>query len=499
MAESLSAARSRIKRWRENPVAFAYDNFKFEPDHWQRKALEVFPSMDAEKQRISLQACAGPGKSAILAICGWNFLCCYGDHNDHPKGAAVSVTQDNLKDNLWPEFAKWQGRSQFLLEAFAWTKERIFAKDHPETWFLSARSWSKSANPEEQGRTLSGLHSKYILALIDESGDIPLPVLKAGEQALSTGPKFGKIIQAGNPTSLDGMLYAAATKLRDQWFVIRITGDPDDPDRSNRIDIDWARRQIAAYGRDDPWVKPYILGEFPAASINALIGIEDVEAAMRRHLSVDKYEWAQKRLGIDAARFGDDKWVIFPRQGLAAFKPVDMRNPRSHDVVARVAVAKNRFGSEREFFDDTGGYAAGAIDGLIQAGYSPTPVNFAGKAIDPRFYNRRAEMLWSAAQWVKRGGALPNVPDLVGEMVAHTYSFKSGKLIVIEKDRVKEQIGRSPNYFDALGLTFAEPDMPAALVAGMRQASHASTEFDPVRDEAVMPAIADFDPMRETI
>ena len=90
----------------------------FEPDRWQAKALKVFPSQDPQEIRQSLQACAGPGKTAILAIMGWNFISCYWDREDHPKGAVVSTTWVNLHDNLWPDFAKWSNRSPFLQAAF---------------------------------------------------------------------------------------------------------------------------------------------------------------------------------------------------------------------------------------------------------------------------------------------------------------------------------------------------------------------------------------------
>lgn len=497
-----AAAASRIAQWRRDPVSFVRDNFKAEPDAWQHKALAEFARGDIAAHRISLQACVGPGKTAVLAWLGWNFLSCYGTRDDHPKGLAVAVTADNLKDNLWPELAHWRNRSPFLTGAFEWTKERVFARDHPETWFIAARSWSKTADAEEQGRTLSGLHSKFVLVLVDESGGIPLPVLKAGEQALGN-VTFGRIVQAGNPTSLDGMLYAAATKLRHLWAVIRITSDPDDPDRTPRVDAEWAREQIRTYGRDNPWVMSSILGMFPPASINSLLGVEEVEAAMRRHHTADVYDWSQKRLGIDAARFGDDPWVIFPRQGLAAFKPVVMRNPRSHDVVARVIAAKTKWGSEREFFDGSGGYAAGAVDGMIQAGHAPAEVSFSGRATDPRFYNKRAEMHWLLSEWVKRGGALPAVAELVAELTAPTYTFKDSKIIIEDKDQIKKRIGRSPNFADALALTFAEPEMPKgdallALFGGPR--NHARDDFDPFRDQGQASAAAhEFDPFRPDI
>jgi hypothetical protein len=101
---------------------------------------------------------------------------------------------------------------------------------------------------------------------------------------------------------------------------VTITGDPDDPKRSPNISLDYARQQIASYGRENPWVMVNVLGQFPPSSINALLGVEDVEAAMKRHLLRHQYDWAQKRLGIDVARFGDDRTIIFPRQGLASFR-----------------------------------------------------------------------------------------------------------------------------------------------------------------------------------
>lgn len=481
----MTPAQKKIQHWRENPIAFVYDNFKVDPDIWQRKALTAFGDHDTRKLRIALRACVGPGKSAVLAWCGWNFLSCYGEEGHHPKGAAVSVTSDNLKDNLWPEFSKWQSRSEWLLRAFEWTKERIYARSHSETWFLSARSFNKAADPEAQGRTLSGLHSKYVLALIDESGEIPLPVVKAAEQALSERDcYFGRILQAGNPSSLDGMLYAAATSLAHLWLNIRITGDPDDPDRSPRIDIDWAREQIKTYGRHDPWVKYSILGEFPEASINKLLGPEEVEAAMSRHLSQDKYDFAQKRIGFDVAFEGDDSSILFPRQGLAAFRFVEMRGLNSPDQAARFMRAKEKFESEMDFIDDTGGWSKGIQDFLRQAGIAITPVNFAGKALDSRYFNSRAEMYWTMAQWVKNGGALPDDPQLKRELLAPTYSLKNGKFIIEDKGQIKKRLGFSPDKADGLALTFAIPDMPKTLrIPGIEPKSGMVKEYDPYRED----------------
>jgi hypothetical protein len=447
---------------------FVTECLKVTPDLWQIEALEALGSADKNKSRISLQACAGPGKSSCLAWAALWFLSCMGSKGEHPKGAVVAITRDNLKDNIFPEISKWLNRSEFLKFSLEWTKERVFAKDHPETWFLSARSWSKTANEDEQGRTLSGLHSKYVLYIIDESGEVPVSVLKAAEQGMSNC-EWGKIVQAGNPTSLEGMLYAAATTLREKWHVISITGDPDDPKRSPRIDIEWAREQIGKYGRSDPWVMSYILGKFPPSSINALLSLDEVDIAMKRNLRPDQFQFAQKRLGIDCARFGMDANVIFPRQGLFAGRPVELRGDRTEVIAARAMQAKMRWGSEIEFVDGTGGYGAGVIDAMLQGGGNPLEINFSGKAIDPRYFNKRSEIYFLMAEWVKRGGHLPNIPQLRKELPSITYTFHNGKFRVEEKEQIKKRLGFSPDYSDALCLTFSLPEMPAASAYELQQ------------------------------
>lgn len=484
---SIEPASDLILDWRYNPARFVYDNFNVDPDAWQIEALQSLS--DPTCKRISLQACAGPGKSAVLAWAGLWFLACWGDKYEHPKGAAMSVTRENLRDNLWAEFSKWQSRSDYLKGAFKWTGERLSSVEHPETWFLSARSFPKTANSEEQGRTLSGLHSKYIMYLIDESGDINPSVLRSAEQGIGGhDQQFAKIVQAGNPTSETGMLHAAATTLAHLWKIIRITGDPDDPRRSPRIDIENARTQIETYGRDNPWVMAYILGQFPPGGINTLLAVNEVDEAMGRRVKHDDYAYSQKRLGIDVARFGDDRTTIFPRQGLVSFRPAIMRNANTSDISARVAAAKRKWNSELELVDGTGGYGAGVIDQLRIGGHSPLEIHFSGKAIDARYLNKRAEMWFEMADWIKRGGSLPKDGDLKRELTAPTYTFNKGKFQLEDKDQIKKRLGFSPDLADALALTFALPEaegihnVEGAPIARRATMKH---EYDPLDESRI--------------
>jgi hypothetical protein len=347
-----------------------------------------------------------------------------------------------------------------LREGFTWHKTRIVAKDHPETWWMSARTWPKGADREQQANTLAGLHADFLLFIMDEAGGIPDAVMAAAEAGLAnvTGAdKEAHILIAGNPTHLEGPLYRACTQERHLWHVTEITGDPDDPKRSPRVSADWAREQIQKYGRDNPWVLVNVFGRFPPSSLNTLLGPDDVRAAMQRHHREPAYDHAARILGVDVGREGDDPSVVFPRQGVAAFAPKVMRNVDGIQGAGYVASRLRDWDVDAVFIDNTGGFGGSWLDQLRALQFRPIGVHFAGKAIDPRYFNKRAEMWFLMAQWVKDGGALPDVPELVAELSIPTYFFHQDKLQIEDKDQVKARLGWSPNHADALGLTFAAP------------------------------------------
>lgn len=482
----MTPAQAKLKSWRENPIQYVYDNFKVDADLWQKDFLESLVSGSGPRRRRAMKACTGPGKSAALSWAGWWRLSCFADKGEHPKGAALSGEgADNLRDNLWAEFPKWQARSDFLMAAFRWGAERIVSQYHSETWFLSARSYPKDANSEAIGRSLSGLHSRYPFILLDETGDMPITVGQKAEQIFTGGVADGLIAIAGNPTSTEGLLYHVCTNGAELWVVITITADPDDPKRTPRVDIEHARDQIKTYGRDNPWVMATILGLFPPSSINSLLGPDDVEASFNRQTAPENYEFAQKRLGIDVARFGSDRTVIFPRQGIRAFNPVILRNANTLDIAARAAEGKMKWGSEAEFIDGTGGFGGGVVDALRQAGHNPMEIHFSGSPIDDRYANRRAEMWFKMADWVKSRGSLPKLSELKKELVTPTYTFKNGKFLLEPKEMMKKRLGYSPDLADALALTFALPELPTQVgkygevASALQQTAKCDTEFDP--------------------
>lgn len=473
---------------------FAREELGFMPDPWQKTLFDALSSNDPMKQRIAMKACKGVGKTAGLAAGILWFMTCKGEPGLHPKGAATSITEDNIDDNLWPEISTWQNKSDFLKRAFTWTKSRFSSSYHPNTWFFSKRTWPKTADQSQQANTLAGFHGKFIMFVLDESGDIPQGVMAAADAGL-TGTeegRFQKIIQAGNPTRRDGPLFNAVHGAgAHKWFVITITGDPNNPNRSKRQSLEWALEQIKEYGIDSPWVRINVFGEFPEHSINALISDTMIDAAVARNYALEAFVNGQKRLGVDVARYGDDMSTIYPRQGLKAFKPVEMSGWSSTQVADRVIMSKEKWGAHLEFVDSTGGYGSGVIDSMIARGYSPIEVGFAEQASQPaRFMNRRAEIYWRTAEWLKKGQLLDGdyLKRLRPELLATEYTIKNGKILLMPKEMVKSKIGRSPDLADGLALTFGTPDKLAHIteegqaIYAVSGSTSAKSDWDPLKD-----------------
>jgi phage terminase large subunit len=498
-ADYLKKAKKVLEKWKRDPVSMVVDEFLAPGETLDNFQVETLRASAAEDvSRIALKACKGPGKTATMAWIGLNFLAT----RHQPNIGCTSITKDNLEANLWKEFSKWMHRSEFFRLAFQHTSTKIFARHDPVNWWIRAYAWPKKADPEQQADSIAGLHSNHVMWLADESGGYPQAVMVAMEAIFLTAHQEAKIVQSGNPTHVTGPLHRACTQDRHLWYVVTITGDPKDPKRSKRIDIKAAQTAIDQFGRDNPWVMVNILGQFPPASINALLSLEEVEAAMKRHLRPDEYDYAEKRIGVDVARFGDDRTVIFPRQGLAAFRPVIMRQQRTTLIAGRVARGFNRWGAEMISIDDSGHWGHGVVDGLITAGYPVIPVMFGDPGIDRRYKDRRTEMWLEGAKAIQNGAALPYIPEMIRELTVPTYSFIGNKFVLEPKDLIKIRLGSSPDLADAYFLTFALPDRPAGAIA-MQRGKRQTTlhDFDPYALEVDEPeqigpgrAAIDFDP-----
>lgn len=167
-------------------------------------------------------------------------------------------------------------------------------------------------------------------------------------------------------------------------------------------------------------------------------------------------------IGVDIARYGDDKTVLCFRRGRYCYKLQEYTHIDTVEL-ANILTAKIKEDAPARIFLDMGNTGAGVYDILKDRGFAKTVrgINFGGKAInDDRYYNKRAEMWSNANEWLKseQPVQLVNDDELLDDLCSVNKCYDSrGRLQLESKDKVKERIGRSPDKADAFVLTFAEP------------------------------------------
>lgn len=225
-------------------------------------------------------------------------------------------------------------------------------------------------------------------------------------------------------------------------------------DQTNVIapdELDAVREELSA-----AQYRQEFLCDFSAASDDVLISIDLADEASRRTLTERDVMGAEKVIGVDVARFGADRSAICMRHGLHCLPIRVYRDMDTQPLVDRVISAIRDFEPDAVFVDV--GYNPGVFDRLRNLNYSVADVNFGGKALkEDYYYNKRAEMWCEMRDWLKRGGAIPNDPDLKTDLSQPRYGYANdGRRVKLEsKDRIKERGGRSPDLGDALALTFA--------------------------------------------
>lgn len=259
-----------------------------------------------------------------------------------------------------------------------------------------------------------------------------------------------------------------------EWHAARYTvydTGAIDPDEVARLKRDMAETSFA---------REYLC-DFTAAGDDQLISLADAEDSARRQYKPKEFDHAPIVLGVDPARFGDDRSVIVRRQGLQCFTPLVYRGIDNMDLAARVAAQIEEHNPDAVFIDS--GAGAGVIDRLRQLDYDVIEVAFGGKSTYPNLYlNRRAEMWFAMREWIISGGAIPNDQALKQELATPIYWFDAaGRKVLEPKDEIKKRLqgGGSPDVADALALTFAFPVAKRNPLDALGIPRRKDKEYDP--------------------
>ncbi len=165
-------------------------------------------------------------------------------------------------------------------------------------------------------------------------------------------------------------------------------------------------------------------------------------------------------MGVDCARFGDDRTVIFQRCGRIAKRLLTLHGKDQMEITGYVKKLLDAHRYDRCFIDV--GMGVGVIDRLLEMGYDEVEgVDFGSRALDPdRYINRRNEMFGELLEWLRDEPVVidDQTDQTLTDLCSIHYKFDSKSRKVLEqKSDTKKRLGGSPDSGDALALTFAEP------------------------------------------
>lgn len=266
-------------------------------------------------------------------------------------------------------------------------------------------------------------------------------------------------IDISTPNGSGNPFYQKAHGGKIRKFVFDWTDDP-------RKDDAWYQKQLDTL--DPVIVAQEIDRDYESSVSNAFVPSDSVLAAMERG-PMDVQPMGRLRVGIDVARFGNDKSVITFRRGRVLLKQVVLEKLDITQVAGRARSEINAYGEMPEQIAvDTIGVGAGVAD--VMRGYFPdkidkrtnrrtqivVDVNSSERMGNGQDYNLRAFMWREMRDWIKTA-SLPNDHDLKSDLTALRYLFKGGELLLESKDDAKRRGVKSPDRGDSLAMTFAKP------------------------------------------
>lgn len=446
----------RIPVYRKDPVLFAREVLRFEPDDWQKEALADL----AENPKVAIKSGQGVGKTGIEAVALLWFLTCF----PFPRVVATAPTKQQLHDVLWSEVSKWQDRSPLLKEILRWTKTYIYMVGNEKRWFATARTATKAEN-------MQGFHEENMLFIVDEASGVADPIMEAILGTLSG--RNNKLLMCANPTKTTGTFYEAFHKSRWMYKCHTVSSE-----NSTRTDKDNIKALIQRFGYDSNVVRVRVRGLFPKQEDDVFIALQLIEAAVKLELDENsqEVEYAPDRIdiGVDVARFGDDDTVIAQkydkiipdlliRHGQNTMRTVG-------DIVCLYRELMDRHPAYSDYvyvkIDDTG-VGGGVTDRLKELKNDPeekldrlviVPVNFAKKAPkskSAKHYDDIVTWMWANVRDLMESEEvkLPDDSVMVGEFSTRKYYFISnGKMRLESKEELKKRGLSSPDRADAIAL-----------------------------------------------
>ena len=446
------------------------------PRVWQRDVLRQLadhlgnPDTRFQPLRLAIASGHGAGKSSLISmIAAWALDTC-----PDTRVVVTANTENQLLTKTMPELIKWRQmavtRDWFKTAAMSVASAE---KGRGHSWRLDAIPWS-ATSPE----AFAGLHNqgRRIVLIFDEASNIADRIWEVAEGALTDEDTEIIWLAVGNPTRNSGRFRECFGKYRNRWSCRHI-----DSRTVEGINLEYLNGMVADYGEDSDIVKVRVRGQFPSQSSMTFIGSDVVDEARRaapnEHMASPGAVPVSASLepivfGLDHARFGTDSTVLAIRQGWdARSRPWRVWNgANSMEIAGALVELAARYDPDAIFIDAGGPNAGGVIDRTRQLLGARSDrvfeVNFGSsyKGMQARWQddtrvlvaNKRAQMWTNMRAWLLRG-AIPDEQRLADDLSVIEYSYDANNAIILEKkEHLKARGYASPDWGDALALTFAE-------------------------------------------
>lgn len=431
------------------------------PRAWQREVMADIrehlsnPETRFQPCRIARASGHGIGKSALIAmLVKWGLDTC-----EDTRIVFTANTEGQLLTKTMPEITKWHNLS-ITKDWFKATATALISAfpGHDKSWRADAVTWSLN-NTE----AFAGLHNqgKRIIVILDEASGIHPKVWEVILGALTDENTEIIWLAFGNPTLNTGTFRELFGKLRSLWKTGQI--DSRTVEGTNKA---YLEELVETYGIASDIVKVRVLGQFPSASSLQFINADVVQAARDRDIEIDPSDPVV--LGVDVARFGDDRSTIYTRKGRDGnfMPPIRLAKVDTMTLASKVAEHAALVGAAVVNVDE-GGIGAGVVDRLVQLNVPVVGVQFGSKpegtvklANGVKVANRRAEIWAIMREWLP-GAMIPDDDTLAADLTGIEYGFDTNSAILLEKkEHMKKRGLASPDDGDGLALTFATQVLP---------------------------------------
>jgi hypothetical protein len=230
---------------------------------------------------------------------------------------------------------------------------------------------------------------------------------------------------------------------------------------SPNINKDWIEEMKNTYGEDSDIFRVRVLGQFPRVTTTQFIASDVVDEAIKRLVTPQVYSHFPKIIGVDVARFGDDKTVFALRQGPKVLDIKLYSKLNTMEVVSKLYEYQTMVRSQAIYVDSTG-VGAGVEDrakellgkeivhGVIAKTQATNPLQYA---------NLRSQLIGTLKDWLENGADIPEDEDLKNQLLSLYYGYTNKMQIqLVGKKELKKMGLASPDMVDALSYTFV-PDV----------------------------------------